>query len=29
MDCPIDMNKSWYHGSNLEIEILQEGSTIT
>ena len=29
MDYPIDMNKTWYHGSNLEIEILREGSTIT
>ena len=29
MDYPIDMNKPWYHGSNLEFEILREGSTIT
>ena len=26
---PIDMNKPWYHGSNLELEILKEGATIT
>ena len=29
MDYPIDMTKPWYHGSNLEFEILLEGSTIT
>ena len=29
MDYPIDMSKPWYHGSNLELEILREGSTIT
>jgi len=29
MDYPIDMSKPWYHGSNLEIEILRENSTIT
>ena len=29
MDYPVDMNKPWYHGSNLELEILREGSTIT
>ena len=29
MNYPIDMKKPWYHGSNLEFEILKEGSTIT
>lgn len=29
MDYPIDMSKPWYHGSNVEFEILEEGSTIT
>ena len=29
MDYPNDMNKPWYHGSNLEFDILKEGSTIT
>ena len=29
MDYPIDMSKPWYHGSNLEFDVLQEGSTIT
>lgn len=29
MDYPVDMNNPWYHGSNLEIEVLLEGSTIT
>jgi len=29
MEYPIDMSKLWYHGSNLEFEILREGSTIT
>ena len=26
---PVDMTKNWYHGSNLEFDILEEGSTIT
>ena len=26
---PVDMDKPWYHGSNIEFEILKEGSTIT
>jgi hypothetical protein len=26
---PIDIRKTWYHGSNKEFEILSEGSTIT
>jgi hypothetical protein len=26
---PIDLSKPWYHGSNLELETLREGSTIT
>jgi len=29
MDYPVDMSKPWYHGSNLNFEILREGSTIT
>ncbi|MCL2204407.1 MAG: hypothetical protein FWB88_10780 [Defluviitaleaceae bacterium] len=29
MDYPIDMRKPWYHGSNVEFEILREGETIT
>ena len=29
MDYPIDKNKAWYHGSNLELDILRQGSTIT
>ncbi|MCL2409193.1 MAG: hypothetical protein FWC96_06205 [Oscillospiraceae bacterium] len=29
MGYPVDMNKIWYHGSNLELDILREGSTIT
>ena len=29
MDFPVDMNKPWYHGSNVDIKILREGSTIT
>ena len=29
MDYPIDITNPWYHGSNLEFEILLEGSTIT
>lgn len=29
MDYPIDMSKPWYHGSNVEFDILKEGSTIT
>ena len=26
---PIDMSKPWYHGSNIEFDVLREGSTIT
>lgn len=29
MEYPIDMNKLWYHGSNLDLDILRKGSTIT
>jgi len=29
MSYPVNMNHLWYHGSNLEIEVLLEGSTIT
>lgn len=29
MEYPIDMSKTWYHGSPLELDILREGSTIT
>jgi len=29
MNYPVDMSNLWYHGSNLELEILREGSTIT
>ena len=29
MDYPINMRKTWYHGSNMELDILREGSTIT
>lgn len=29
MDYPTDTSNLWYHGSNLEVEILREGSTIT
>ena len=29
MSYPVDMRKVWYHGSNLELDILLEGSTIT
>jgi len=26
---PVDANKTWYHGSNVELTVLSEGSTIT
>ena len=26
---PVDMDKSWYHGSPVEMNVLREGSTIT
>ncbi len=29
MEFPIDLDKPWYHGSNVDIKILREGSTIT
>ena len=29
MAYPVDMNKPWYHGTPIELEILREGSTIT
>jgi len=29
MEYPIDMNKPWYHGSPLKLDVLCEGSTIT
>jgi len=29
MEYPIDMSKAWYHGSNVEFEILKKGSTVT
>lgn len=29
LDYPIDTSKPWYHGSNLEFDVLREGSTIT
>jgi len=29
MDYPVDMKNVWYHGSNLELDILLAGSTIT
>ena len=29
MDFPIDINKPWFHGSPMIINILKEGSTIT
>jgi hypothetical protein len=29
MEFPIDMSKTWYHGSPFELDILREGSTIT
>ncbi len=29
MNYPIDISKPWYHGSNVEFEILKAGSTIT
>ena len=29
MDYPVDMSKPWYHGSDLELDTLLEGSTIT
>lgn len=29
MEFPVDMNKPWYHGTPLELDILREGSTIT
>jgi len=29
MDYPVDANKVWYLGSNLNLNILRQGSTIT
>ena len=29
MDYPVDMKNVWYHGSNLELNVLRQGSTIT
>jgi len=29
MNYPVDVSNPWYHGSNLELDILMEGSTIT
>jgi len=29
MDYPVNLDNPWYHGSNLELEVLLEGSTIT
>jgi hypothetical protein len=29
MAFPVNMNNPWYHGSPIEIDILNEGSTIT
>lgn len=29
LEYPIDMSNPWYHGTPMELDILQEGSTIT
>lgn len=29
MEVPVDPGKPWYHGSNLELDVLRQGSTIT